>query len=416
MSERLYYQNAYTAQFTATITERLAHNGSPAVVLDATYFYPASGGQPPDHGMLADAPVLDVFVREDDGAVVHVLESAPADGDTVQGVIDWGRRFDHMQHHTGQHILTRAFIDAAGAPTVSFHLGGDAATIDVDRADLDAATLHAVEELANAIVVKNLEVNAWFPTAAEIARLPLRKTPEIDGSLRVVGIGSFDYTACGGTHVNITGEIGLIKIVRTEAYKGMTRITFLCGTRALHDYRHKNAIVHGLAADLTVGFWEVREAVARLREEGKAARAALRTARQRLLEIDAAELFENTPPVDGAPEGVRVVLRAFAPDELDAGELRALASRLVENDGTVALLGLAGEKATIIAARSADLDGPDMVPHLHAVMAALAGDEGARRGGGRPDFAQGGGVAVNTPALKSALHAAAESIRAALTE
>ena len=405
MTERLYYTDAYTLRFEARILERTTHEGHPALVLDGSYFYPTSGGQPHDTGTINAVPVLDVFVRETDQAVVHVLaEDVP--GPEVSASIDRARRFDHMQHHTGQHILTRAFIDIAGTNTVSFHLGAENVTIDLDCASLTDAQIAAAEDLANAIVTQDLPVQVWFPTPEEQHALELRKVPEVNGKLRVVRIGDFDATACGGTHVARTGEVGLIKVLRTEKYKNMVRVEFRCGSRALHDYQEKNAILLALAADLTTGYTEIGDAIEKLRAENKALRADLRAARQALLVTEAAELLAGMEPANG----VRVIAAAWA--DRDPAELRPLASHLVATPGTVALLGIAGEKASLIAARSPELDGLDMVAALRVITGALSGEGG--RGGGRPDFAQGGGIRAELPALKVALAEAAAELRAAV--
>lgn len=404
MTHRLYYTDSYTLNFTARITGRETCEGQPAVMLDRSYFYPTSGGQPHDIGQLNGVDVVDVVAREDDGAVLHVLAADLPESDTVEGSIDRARRFDHMQHHTGQHILTWAFIETAGANTVSFHLGTDAVTLDLDRAKLSTEAITAAEDLANDVVTRNLPVKAWFPAADELAALPLRKVPDVNGKLRVVGVGDLDFTACGGTHVAHTGEVGQIKVVRTERMKGLTRVEFRCGGRALQDYREKNAILLGLAADLTTGYTEIGDALDKLRAENKQLKADLRAARQALLVTEAVELREAVMPVDG----VRVVLEAWA--DRDPAELRPLASHLVAQPGTVALLGAAGEKVQVVAARSEELDGLDMVRVLRGVIGTLSGDPAGGRGGGRPDFAQGGGVAASEDALRTALEAAAAAL------
>ncbi len=406
MTERLYYSDSYTTDFSARVIERTIYNELPALVLDRSCFYPTSGGQPFDLGTINGIDVVDVAVRDSDDAVLHVLAEAPAE-DAVQGKIDWQRRFDHMQQHTGQHILTQAFIEVAGANTVSFHLGTESVTIDLDRVGLPATAIARVEDLANQIVTRNLTVRAWYPTAEELADLPLRKVPDVNGKLRVVGIGDVDFTACGGTHVARTGEVGQIKIIRTEKYKDMTRVEFLCGMRALQDYREKNAILHDLSASLTVGYWEISEAIDRLRAENKQIRSELRAAQQSLLLAEAKELLAESP----AP---RIIRRTWV--DRNPGDLRALASRLIEAPGTAVLLGLAGEKSQIILARSAELDQCDMVQYLRQVMGILTGETDSRRGGGRPDFAQGGGVSADEAALAAALEQVAQALETCMNK
>lgn len=422
MTERLYYTDAYTLTFDAQVVEQVDCDGQPALVLDRSYFYPASGGQPHDTGQINGVPVIDVRVREADGAVLHLL-AEPVSGPAVSAAVDQARRFDHMQHHTAQHILTRAFIETSGASTASFHLGSENVTIDLDCPALSASALEAAEALANAIVMQNLPVRAWFPAPEERAALELRKVPEVEGSLRVVQIGAYDATACGGTHVAQTGEIGVIKVLRTEKYKHMVRVEFICGGRALADYRAKHTILMELAGALTTGYTGIGAALEKLQAENRALRADLRAAREALLAAEAAELLAGATPVRAAHEnGVRLITAAW--ESRDPAELRPLASRLVVEPGVVALLGLAGEKAQVIAARSADLTGPDMVAVLRRVTGLLAGESGGEpagkpgtgRGGGRPDFAQGGGLPATLPALRAALETAAQDLNAGKLE
>lgn len=400
MTDRLYYFDSYKTEFTAQVIERLTADGRPAVVLNQTAFYPAGGGQPFDIGSINGVPVVEVAVRQSDNAVVHVL-GAPLGGAQASGAVDWQRRFDHMQQHSGQHILSQAFLRAAEAETVSFHLGRDIVTIDVNHDRLTAAQIGRAEDIANDAVMRNLPVRAWFPAADERSRLALRKTPDVSGPLRVVAIGDFDCSACGGTHVANTGEIGLIKIVKVDKHKQATRVEFCCGARALADYRQKNAIANQLAADLTCGFWEVGQAVGRLRAENSALRKELKAAREQLLGHEAAQLAAAALLVNGW----RVVRKAW-PDR-DLNELRSLAARLASEPGTVALLGSSGAKAQFVFARADDVE-KDMNTLIKTTLAARF--EGGR-GGGEPRLAQGGGVSADLSAVQNALaHAEHELI------
>lgn len=397
-TQRLYYSDSYTTAFDARCIEHTTFNDAPAVVLDRTYFYPTRGGQPHDTGTLNGIPVIDVAVREGDGAILHILER-PLAGEQVHGEIDWARRFDYMQHHTGQHILSQAFVRLAEAETIGFHMSPDSITIDLDTPTLDAALLEQVETLANQIVFEDRPVRAWFPDESELATLVLRKTPEVGGPLRVVEVAGFDLNACGGTHVARTGAVGLIKIVRTERRGEALRVEFRCGGRALADYREKNALMNRLAAALTTGYWDVPAALERLRDENQSLRRELRAARSALLEHQARELRAATPH-NGAFALVTQVL------DDDPQTARELAQKLIAYPQTIVLCGVAGEKVQIIAARSDDLPH-DMVAALKAGLAVL----GVERGGGRPSFAQGGGVTATREALAAALAAAAESLR-----
>lgn len=404
MTQRLYYDDSYTLQFTARVVERADYEGRPAVILDRTYFYPTGGGQPHDSGTLNGVPVLEVQVRPGDGAILHILSGDLPDQD-VSGQIDWQRRFDLMQHHTGQHILTQAFVEIAQANTIGFHLSENTVTIDLD-AVVSPQDVEQAEDLANRIVQENRPVSARIldEEAARQLGARIRRIPghlATDG-LRVVEVENFDLTACGGTHVARTGEIGQIKVIKADKYKAGSRVEFLCGSRALRDYRSKNATVLSLAGELTVGHWELDQAIARLRNDLKDTQSALKRANSALLEAEAPALLATAPGADG----VRIIVRAF--EGRDPGDVRALASRLVQQPGVMALLGVPGEKAQLIFARSTDLP-QDMAAALKQALAALGSD----RGGGRPEFAQGGGVPAALPQLETVLHEAAQALAAA---
>ena len=262
-----------------------------------------------------------------------------------------------MEHHTGQHILSAAFIRVAEAETVGFHLSQQSVTIDLDRADLSAAELDAAETLANEVIRDDRPVSARFVAAAEAAGLPLRKTPPgRDGLLRLIDIAGFDLTACGGTHVARTGEVGLIKIIKTERRGATTRVEFVCGGRALADYRAKHDLTRQLSATLTTGASELPAAIDRLREEARALAHALRQKDEALLGYEAAQLLAAAEPLGTA----RLVARVFvgrAPDELGRLAAALVADGVDGEDTVIALLGLAGERSHLVFARSADAPG-----------------------------------------------------------
>lgn len=370
-------------------------------MLGGTYFYPTGGGQPYDVGTIGGVEVVDVVTRPGDKAVLHVLD-APVSDDEVNCQIDWARRFDHMQQHTGQHILTQAFVQTSGLQTVGFHLSADTVTIDLDAPALTPEAVTTAEDLANAVVWENRPVTARLIAPDEAEGVRMRRLPDqltTDG-LRVVDIDGFDQTACGGTHVAHTGEIGLIKIVRAEKRGDKTRIEFRCGGRALADYRLKNAVVNGLTADLTVGIDEVRLAVARLQDGMREAQRGLKAACARLLEADAAELLASA----SRSGEIAVVARVLAGRE--AGELRQLAGLLARGDGVVALLGAPGaERASLVFARSANLTA-DMNALLRLALAELP----SGKGGGQAALAQGGGEASEAE-LAALLDRVAQSLK-----
>ncbi len=385
--QRLYYHDAYLTRFEAAVAERLTWDGRPAVVLTRTAFYPASGGQPSDRGLLGGVAVVGVEVRESDGAVVHILADELS-AEQVVGEIDWARRFDHMQQHSGQHLLSAVCERLLGAHTLSFHLGTESSTIDLSVARLPRQEVEAAEDQVNRAIWENRPLAARFVTAHELAALPLRRQPQVEGPIRLVEIEGYDLTPCGGTHVAHSGEIGLLKIVRVEHRGEETRVEFLCGRRALLDYRRKNAILLDLAAELTVGYEETEAAVARLQEELKASQRELRMLRERLLQAEAAALLGDAKPV-----GALRVVRAVLPERTPA-ELRALALRLSETPGVVALLASPGERTQLCFA-CAEGSGVDAAALLRRACEALGG-----KGGGQPRIAQGSAPAFVEESLR----------------
>jgi alanyl-tRNA synthetase len=414
MTERLYYADSYCTRFSATVVERLTWESHPAVVLDRSAFYPASGGQPADRGRLGEVAVLDAAVREGDGAVIHILERAlPEASVEIEGEIDWPRRFDHMQQHTGQHILSAAFEQMLDADTVGVHLGAELSTVDIHVARLDPAAVESVEELANQMIWKDCPVGARFVGPDELAALPLRRPPAVSGPVRVVEIAnlpaspsawlrpcsgqSFDVNPCGGTHVARTGEIGLIKVIRLDRRANETRVEFLCGGRALRDYRAKNALVNQLAGALTVGYWELGQAVERLQGEAKQLRKSLRRARMQLVSAQATELAEAA--VARGP--YRAVWQLWEQSASSPGkspeELRALAHDLAQRCGVVALLAGVGERTHLCFAcvEESDLDAAAL---LREACEQLGG-----KGGGQPHLAQGSAPATDSTRVEAVL-------------
>lgn len=383
MTDRLYYSDPTLRSFSARVVGRLEIDNHPAVILDRTAFYPEGGGQPGDRGQINQARAIDVQAQDDAAhSVVHIL-SEPVAEDEVTCAIDWTRRFDLMQQHTGQHILSQAFVRLLDAETVAFHLNDDpnegTVTIDLDRAGLRPADVDAVEDLANQIVFENRPVTARFVSGEELASIPLRRPPTVDAAIRIVEIAEFDRSACGGTHVARTGEVGQIKIVKLERRGPETRVEFRCGQRALADYRRKNDVINRAAAGLSIGFWELGEAAARLVAENKALFKQLEEAQERLLEFEAHELWCNLREHGQLAVAVRVW------HARDMNTLRKLAKQVISRPRTVALLGSGGEKPAFVFARSSDV-ALDMSKLVRDAAARIGG-----RGGGSPDFAQAGG-------------------------
>ena len=375
---RLYYTDAHLTMFSATVVESLTLEGRPVVVLDRTAFYPTSGGQPHDTGLLGETPVVDVVDLED-GRVAHVLERGLEAGKTTEGRIDWPRRFDHMQQHTGQHILSAAFEHVCGARTVSFHLGSAASTIDLASA-VDAGFVAAAEDEANRVVWEDRAVTVRFVSAEEASTLPLRKEPVRSGTLRLVDVDGFDLSACGGTHVTRTGAVGVIAVAGWERFKGGTRVEFACGGRALARFRALRDAVAGSVQALSVLPNELPSAIARLQADARAQKQHARRLLEQLVPYEAAELAERRQPVRAGFAVVEVVA------DRDVQSLKALAAAIATRDDHVAVLVGADAPSALVVARGAAvaLDARELLRDLTARFGG--------KGGGKPDLAQGGSL------------------------
>ncbi|TMQ55782.1 MAG: hypothetical protein E6K74_02100 [Candidatus Eisenbacteria bacterium] len=387
MTRRLYHEDSTIRDFEGTVLHSIERDGATWVELDRTAFYPGGGGQPADRGRLDALSVVDV--SEDEGRVWHRVEGAPAPGSRVEASVDWARRFDHMQQHTGQHILSQAFIAVAGAETRSFHLGEEEVSIDVAHPGLDPEMLRSVEERANEVVWEDREILIHEVPREEIGRFPLRKLPAVEGIVRVVEVQGFDWSACGGTHVRRTGQVGIVAILSTEKYKGGTRVAFVCGGRALRRQRDRARLLRELSLAFTAGESDLPKAVARLKEERERLDKRLKTLLSSELTREAAALIE------AAPRGLRgpVVARHF-PDR-DSGEIGALAS-LIAGRGAIALLASGGETPR------AHFSAPAGTISVGDLLGRLCREYGGK-GGGRPESAQG---AIPAHALEAALDAA----------
>jgi len=381
-TERLYYKDSHLIEFEARVvevTERVS--GWTGVTLDRTAFYPTGGGQPSDTGTLGSARVVECIDREKDG-VLHLIQGRnPQVGETVRGHVDWPRRLDHIQQHTGQHILSQAFIGLFGAETRSFRMMAESSEIDVD---LDNPTDERIEraiELANEIIWEDRLVRVREVTKEETAELPLRKDSARQGELRLVEIEDYDLSPCGGTHALRTGEVGIICARSWERAKGLTRIEFLAGRRVLLDYHRANQTARKTAALFSVGRDEATGAAVRLLEENKDLQRRLRPLEELAARVQADELLAGAEQL---PDQARIIKHIF--DGLGPETLRQIAHAAVRHPGTIALLGsIEGDGARLIFARSDDAPG-NMNELMRDACALLEG-----RGGGRPEMAQGGG-------------------------
>ncbi|MGQ9682744.1 MAG: alanyl-tRNA editing protein [Anaerolineae bacterium] len=378
LTQRLYLEDSYCRSVAARVVAmRPAAGNSTQVALDQTCFYPTGGGQPADAGLLGGLPVQDVT---DDGEHVwHTLPEPPA-GDMVQGELDWARRFDHMQQHSGQHVLSAVALDLLGAQTTSFHLGTEAATIDLDIPAIPAAAVLELENAANSTVLANLPVLTYAVAPEDVSGLGLRKPPTKGAQIRIVEVQGVDRSACGGTHVRATGEIGAIKIRRVERYKGGMRVEFLCGWRALRDYQWKHQTIACLARDLSVADRDLEVTVRKALASEREAAQELERLRAQLLEQEAAELFRGAECIGP----LRVVARVFP--ERSPVEVKQLASRLTREPSAVALFAALKPATRLFFMRSADAPA-DMRQLLKSATDRFGGG-----GGGRPESAEGGGM------------------------
>jgi alanyl-tRNA synthetase len=398
MTDRLYYTDPYRRECDATIERVERLDVRTAIVLDRTVFYPTSGGQPFDTGTLGFLHVVDVIDRED-GTIAHVVNANPgaaqdvaAAGHIVHATIDWPRRFDHMQQHTGQHVLSAAFERLFGARTVSFHLGAGASTIDLAR-ELSTGDIAAAEAEANRIVWEDRPVTIRFAEPEEAARLPLRKQPTREGTLRLIEVEDFDLSACGGTHVARTGAIGVVAIASFERFKGGQRVEFLCGARALGRFRVMRDTVAAAVRLLSISADEVPGAIERLQADAKDQKRAMTALVGDLARYRADELSASAEATDRG----RLVLRAV---DADANGLKELAAAIAARSGYIVVLVSTAKPALVVVARSEDRS-----VQSNQVLSALTARFGGR-GGGKPDFAQGGGLDASPETILDAARAA----------
>lgn len=375
-TERLYYTDCYLREFEAQVLDSKDETRGTRVVLDRTAFYPESGGQPSDRGTLGGANVLDVVDEGD--AVIHILDRALPDK-AVQGAIDWRRRFDHMQQHTGQHVLSATFERLAGLKTVSFHLGAGASSIDLDSERVGQKQMEAAEEAANDVIFEDRPVRIFFRAEEEVRQLDLRKQTERSGEVRLVEIKDFDLSACGGTHVSSTGAIGVILVRKIERMKGKTRVEFLCGRRALAAARCDYQALSEAARQFSAPGEQVPALLTRQFEELRAMNRTRQKLMERLAEYRARELYSAAAERNGR----RVVRAVLDGSDVDA---KRLAHEITHQPGAVALVAAKGKTAALFFAQSPG--GPaDMGALLKQTLARFGG-----KGGGTRDFAQGGGV------------------------
>ena len=411
MTDRLYYRDSFLYNFDAEVRSVL-ESPRPALILDRTAFYPTSGGQIHDTGWISQAGsgagateanerfrITEVADTED-GHIVHYLE-APLKhvkaGSRIRGEIDPARRRDHMQQHSAQHVLSSAFVRLFGKATVSFHMADDYCSIDLDAPLLTQSHIEAAEKLANEIVLENRSVDIRFATREEAAALGLRKVPSAErDQLRLIDIHDFDLTACGGTHVAHTGQIGSILLRKCEKVRHGYRVEFVAGLRAVATARRDFSTLTETAARFSANIYDVPEQARKAQEEIKLLRKQREQSLEELAAAQAAAVLAEVPERNGR----RVLVRAFS--DRDLNFIKLLAQKLTRQGSAIALLATESPTPAVVFAQSAG-QPYDMAALLKQTVAKLGG-----RGGGTKDLAQGG--APSADGLVAALAAAAETL------
>jgi len=381
MTERLYYEDAYLLSFTAEVVRCIDSAEGVRVYLDRTAFYPESGGQPADQGFLDEKPVRDVQ-EDEQGDVYHLLESPP-DSSVTAGVVDFGRRFDHMQQHTGQHILSAVAVRLFGWQTLSFHLGQDTSTIDLDTPAMKEDELAQLLAEANRIVWQNRRVNIEFHPADNLGRLELRKPTDRTGLIRVLCIEGCDRSACGGTHVRRTGEVGIIFIPRLERMRGRVRLHFVCGGRACRLWSDEHRVLSQLVEMTTTGYDELPLKIQKELQHVRQLEREQSRLNMKLWEMSVPELHRQ-----GRKTGDMTVVTAELDEPLDGVRFigQQLAGRFAQ---TVAVLA-ALPAGVLLVTRA-----PDLPLDLTRLMGHLR-QSGPVRGGGRAEQVQMGGLDAHT--------------------
>lgn len=393
MTDRLYYNDSFLYDFTANVLDarELKREGTQstwAVKLDRTAFYPTSGGQPFDVGRLAtesksgvplETSVEDVF-EDEEGEVWHQVNKVVPPGVEVRGTIDAERRRDHMQQHTGQHLLSAAFIQLFNAKTVSFHLGEKTSTIDLEIQTLSREKLARAERLANEVIAEDRPITIRYASREQAQQMGVRKLPEREGEIRLIDMQDFDLNACGGTHARSTGQIGGLLLRGTEKVKQSVRVEFVCGLRLVATARHDFETLSESAALYPCAPADLPANIGKQRDEARQGQKREARLLEELAEYKAAQLLRDAG-AHGA--GRKLIVQTF--EDRDANFVKLLGQKLTRgNTGVVALLGSSQGSPALVFARSSDVDS-DLGTLLRELVTAAGG-----RGGGGKDFAQGG--------------------------
>lgn len=404
MTDRLYYHDPFLYEFEAEVREQ-TDTPRPALILDRTAFYPTSGGQVHDTGWILardeKSRVIEVADAED-GRVVHYLEAPVKDlkpGTRIRGQIDPARRRDHMQQHSGQHVLSAAFVRLFNMPTVSFHMGDDYCSIDLDSPNLSKEQIESAERLANEIILENRPVDIRFVTREEAGKLGLRKIPPTErDELRLIDVRDFDLTACGGTHVRQTGQIGCILLRKAEKVRQGWRVEFIAGQRAVAMARRDYTTLAEAASLFSAHIYDLPQQVRKSLDEIRSLRKQSERFLEELAEAQSAAFLAETPELNGR----KLVVRTFTDREMTFVKL--LAQKLTRlSPNVVALLGSTSPQPALVFAQSAGQPF-DMSTLLKKAMATVGG-----RGGGSKDMAQGG--APNADGIEAAIENVSANLR-----
>lgn len=377
MQELLYYKDSMTQTFEAEIVGNGIDENGLYVVLSNTAFYPTGGGQPHDTGYLNDVAVVNVE-KVNDEIRHYITEGATLSG-TVNGQIDWTRRLDHMQQHTGQHILTAAFVELFDLPTISFHLGTGFVSIDLETSTVTEDQLAAAEKRANDIIIENRPIETKWVTADELSQYNLRKDIAVEGDIRLVIIPDYDYNGCGGTHPHSTGAVQAIKIMEIEKMKSNIRVHFVCGQRVLNELAMRKRVLTDVARQLSVPEIEAAIATTKIMTNAKATEKALTDARDRLLEVEAVELAK-----------LNVVAVTFENRSIQQLQKLAKMVTVANPSAIVYLVADNGDKLQFVAVRGADTTA-SMKDVAARALPVING-----KGGGSAQAVQGGGEKVVT--------------------
>lgn len=408
MTERLYYTDSFLQAFDACVIGLRQYAGATALVLDRSAFYPTSGGQTFDTGWLelADGSSAKLFVREvveDEatGEVLHLVENGSADlaeGAAVHGTIDATRRLDHMQQHSGQHVLSAAFEKLYNFATVSFHMGDESCTIDLAISSITADQVRAAERLSNEIIAEDRQVSISFATADEAVARGVRKIPPAAREkLRLIDLGGFDLNACGGTHVRRTGQIGAILLRKTEKVRQGVRVEFVCGLRAINTARRDYETLTEAGAALSTHIWELPQQVHKSIDETKSAQKAQQRLLEEIAELQAGRMLSGATANSA---GTKLIVEFFS--ERDLNFIKLLAQKLTRSENAIALLACGGAEPSLVFAQTKGLSG-DMGALMKQAVTRLG-----TRGGGNRDMAQGG--APDASAAQSAMEEARNAL------